>query len=695
MPKDGISLYFTITDRGSSVLKSIGDQTKSLDKETQQLTQACAALDKANEPLIKRQTELKGKLEASKVSVKDAAAELRRLGDEASQLSFEKAVSEQDALRQELRNVEGQIKSNQKTYQEYQEKIRKGANEYGGSSGSSASSMFADLASAGAMKALGGAASQLAGIFVQSAGGSEASTIFSSVLSQAGTGAAIGSMILPGIGTAIGAALGGALGAVTGSAENWAARDDAFIAYYNQLYEGASSGRAEDITSGSGIAGSREQIRFAFAKRFGSDEASLDYMEQIRQFALQTNYTYDELVSYAKQLLVGYGSDETFRVLQDLSDATAGLNLDSSDNQQLISVLNQMQLADSVTQHYLRQFRDRGLDVNSALAGYLGVDAGDITGMVTAGKISGADAAEAILRYIEDQYGGLSVDLMGTFDALTDNLEDYAADLQNAAGEAYNEMRKESLAAETDAYEGPLGEAMMELSRITGETQAYMDNLADQYKREALAAVLLGDEVSDIWSSEAKDQLSDLHDRYAAAQTAYENGEMSGGRRMQEMRELAETVAAAAYDSSDAAQDELQVRLDQLAATRALTSTFEGWENEYRLQREQEKGLGNATFKDLGEGALNGSFLGDEGGYFDVDPGSFAVGLNRVPYNNFPALLHEDERVLTAREARNQDAGNDGKIVIEMYGTVIREEADIERVASELLDKLQMARLGG
>ena len=37
MPNEGISVYFTIKDGASQVLKTIGDHTKALDKETQQL----------------------------------------------------------------------------------------------------------------------------------------------------------------------------------------------------------------------------------------------------------------------------------------------------------------------------------------------------------------------------------------------------------------------------------------------------------------------------------------------------------------------------------------------------------------------------------------------------------------------------------------------------------------------------------
>ena len=37
MPNEGISIYFTIKDGASQVLKTIGDRTKALDKETRQL----------------------------------------------------------------------------------------------------------------------------------------------------------------------------------------------------------------------------------------------------------------------------------------------------------------------------------------------------------------------------------------------------------------------------------------------------------------------------------------------------------------------------------------------------------------------------------------------------------------------------------------------------------------------------------
>ena len=69
MPKEGISLYFTITDKGSTVLSSIGDKTKALDKETQRLAQSTAALRKAQNSLMDTQTRHQLKIKEQTMAV--------------------------------------------------------------------------------------------------------------------------------------------------------------------------------------------------------------------------------------------------------------------------------------------------------------------------------------------------------------------------------------------------------------------------------------------------------------------------------------------------------------------------------------------------------------------------------------------------------------------------------------------------
>ena len=83
---------------------------------------------------------------------------------------------------------------------------------------------------------------------------------------------------------------------------------------------------------------------------------------------------------------------------------------------------------------------------------------------------------------------------------------------------------------------------------------------------------------------------------------------------------------------------------------------------------------------------------GGNDSYFAVDPGSFAVGLDRVPYDNFPALLHEGERVLTASQARAAERGGPTVQVTvtgnSFYGS---DEAMEDRVAQKVAREVARA----
>lgn len=71
------------------------------------------------------------------------------------------------------------------------------------------------------------------------------------------------------------------------------------------------------------------------------------------------------------------------------------------------------------------------------------------------------------------------------------------------------------------------------------------------------------------------------------------------------------------------------------------------------------------------------------------DLGLYAVGIDYVPYDNFPALLHQGERVQTAVEARSERSSP--TITITGNTFTVREDADIDRVASALLEKMELA----
>ncbi len=93
----------------------------------------------------------------------------------------------------------------------------------------------------------------------------------------------------------------------------------------------------------------------------------------------------------------------------------------------------------------------------------------------------------------------------------------------------------------------------------------------------------------------------------------------------------------------------------------------------------------------------------DDGGYdiamleaqgFYDNPHAF--GLNYVPYDEYPALLHQGERVLTAAEARMMDRGG-GNVTVTVTGNEfsVRRDSDIDDIAETLVQKLRAALLRG
>ena len=653
------SIVIKSTDRYSEAVKKMATVTKSFNKDVDKLEDTLYALNK-------NKITLKMDLSKAKSELKAAEKQFAATGDAADGLKMELAQANYDNIVRNLKAVTTAARDTEK-------QISKVENKSGGGSGAVGSIVTA-IAASGIGQMFGDMTLNVGNSLVGSALGSAGGTIASNVLSSAASGAALGSAIAPGIGTAIGAIGGVVVGAVNGAVQNFEKKDDAFKSYVQDAYETVTQEQADTLSSGSTIAGSREQTQMAFAQRLGGDEAAAAYLDQAKELAKSTNYTYDEITGYSKLLLNSYGADETFGVLMTLSDATAGLNLGSSDIQMFISGLSRMRTTGKATQEYLNYFSERGVDVYQALADATGANKSSIAGMVTAGDISGGTAAQAILDYIDQTYGGLSEKLAGTYDAMADNLGDYEAELNAAMGEGYNEGRKSGLQAQMDWMSGESGAAVEEANKAIGAWKAELENSKEQYIRDAMDAMMASDE----------------YQSAKAAGDAAEMGRLVMQAKVQGMNE---------YNASDGAQEALAAEktlVEEIRNDTSLNSDY--WDAGYEKGQEFTKGLAAAMQDGLPDGSqymvgvdpITGPAVKAKGGR---RMNALAVGIDYVPYDNFPALLHQGERVQTAEAARS-DRGN-RPIVISGNSFTVREEADIDRVASALLEKIELAERRG
>ena len=66
-----------------------------------------------------------------------------------------------------------------------------------------------------------------------------------------------------------------------------------------------------------------------------------------------------------------------------------------------------------------------------------------------------------------------------------------------------------------------------------------------------------------------------------------------------------------------------------------------------------------------------------------------------MPYDNYAALLHDGERVLTAREAREYDRGSGG-VSVNISGTwAVSSPADVDSIAETIVKRLELAMKAG
>lgn len=563
---------------------------------------------------------------------------------------------------------------------------------------------FNRLAEAGAVQMVGDAVTDIANTFVSSAYGTTGSTLFSSALGGATSGAAIGTAIAPGVGTAVGALAGGVLGLAQGGAQVFEQKDEAFKSYVQESTENALARQAEMLSTGSAIAAQRETDQISFNTLFGSADIASQFLTELRKTAARTPFEYNDLTGMSKILnTYGYDENHILPTLEIVGDAGAALGMAAQDMNEVSTAIGRMNASGKTTLEYINPLQERGIDAVGALAKNYGVSKGDIYEMISDGEIAGEEAARVILRSMADSFAGAMQNQSQTMSGLQSTLEDANAELENAMGEGYNMARKEGLQEQIDFLGGETGQQMQDAYKMIGQWKAELENSKEEMERDIMQAVMdgsalqfdYGDAQADIEAS-----VQEMQQQYAEAMAA---GGEEGGAQAGQVLARAQTLAISAYNASEGAQVALESELALAGQIRDDSASNEAFYNAgYRKGQEYSRGLAAAMWQapsvpsstsftqasTTNNVTQSGSYLPGRG---------YAFGLERVPYDDYPALLHEGERVLTASQAREQDAAkapaSGGQIVITGNSFSVRDDSDIQKIAAELLHQIRLAQI--
>lgn len=652
------SIVIKATDRYSDVLKTLSKTTKAFSDDVDSLEEGLYALNKNKYTL---------KLDAKKAqqALKEAEKQFDLTHSAADGLKMELAQANYDNVVRNLNAVTKEARNTEKA-------ISKLENRSGGGGGGGAANFGKSVVQALAISGITDSAKQLlsqgATTLAGSAFGNEGGMLFSNALSMATSGASAGFMVAGPAGALVGAGIGGLVGLGSGALQSYESQDSSFKSYVQDAVQEQLDAQSESLTSGSSIAAGRETDKISFATLFGSKETADSYLSNLVGMANSTPFLYDDLTSMSKTLATyGYDADSILPVLQTIGDAGAALGQSTNDMTAVATAIGRMKSSNKTTLEYLNILNDRGIGAVGMLSDAYGVDQGTMYSMISKGEVAGQDAVRIILDALSDSFAGAMEAQSKTFSGITSTIEGLQQELDNAMGEGYNQTRMQGLEAQKAWLAGDSGQEMQEAYTAIGAWKASLENAKEQYIRDAM---------NDAMGSE----------EYKTAEAEGDAAEM--GRILMK----AKIDGMNEYNANEGKDEELAQELSLIESVRddtALNNSY--WDAGYTLGQEFSKGRAAATTDSAWADAVNNF----NSGYTKHRSGhQRAMGIDYVPYDNFPALLHEGEKVLTAGEARQEKNGV-GSIQIVINGMTVREDADIDRVAQALLSKLEEANMRG
>lgn len=718
------SISISLTDKYSSKISDMASSSKSFQSQLSALSSEVATLEARQEAATKQVAAAKVAVQDAKTAFSDAQKAYKELNDEASKDALEQASLNLTTTTNDLKNFEKEAtnagnsirtlatQAESMARSDFSSSIGITTTSSGISTSAtsgvtssllSSADTFSSVLSAGIAEQAISVATDAVNTGVSSAFGSDTGSVISSALSGAISGAAIGS-IIPGIGTAVGAAAGAAVGAISGGISVWSSQDDYYKDYYASAISTAQEGTASTVSTGSSTASSRETDLISFSTLLGSEDIATSYLADVKEMSNSTPFLYDDLTSISKTLLA-YGTDvdDILGVVTNVGDAGSALGMSTDDINTMATALGRMTSTDKASLEYINTLTERGVSAIDWLAERDNISVADVYTNISDGAYSGKETAEFLSAKMEELYGG-SMELQSqTYTGLTSTLEGWQSEIENAAGEGYNDTRGEGISSQIDFLSSSTGDALQEVYSIIGSNEAYMENLSEQYTREALDALLTGADTS-LYGAEDVERLTQMNEEYLTALADYEEtGSPDAALKVESLLQTAEIMGTMAYESSEQYKLVIQSEEDLVEATRTLASSFDAWTAQYALQQEYTKGQASTWGTDA-EANANAGFTVSEDGVFGsymmvngvetFMPGMYADGLDTVPYDNFPALLHEGERVLTAREVR-QGTGQSVSVNVTGNNFTVRTEADIEAIAKAIANQASLMEMAG
>lgn len=555
------------------------------------------------------------------------------------------------------------------------------------------------------------------------AGGAIASTV----------SAAMGTAFLPVVGTVLGglagAVIGGGIGALIDKFSGDKSKDDdikkEFKNYAIDKYNDVLEKRNEELIEGSSMAGNFQTN--SNRMRFFLGNSADTYLDKVNR---QTDSPYtknEQLGLYYALHNNAVDAQETSKAVEMLQSIGEGASLTADELTSIALTLSDMQKADQATIEMIDSFQNGSVDVYQELANEKGITSEQARLQVQNGQISGQEASEAVLNAM---YGATANEGLSTYEQKALTWENSLKSLNEAEGEGYNSEREAQLEQNISWFEEHKQE-LLNYKKEIGRGKAQLDNALDQHMIEQMDAFLkdpyknetdgLYDENSDLdrrlilennWYmigikrqeefAKSEEGMSLYNANANLAQSVVENSIVTFTQDIYAMESIfSESVSntldrvktyANAILADAIEKNNMSVNMNNLGDINAAIENGDLQKNGYS-QNVLGKYIDKYDSYTFGHNAGGSSAMYRAKRNSGI-PGSSmyastAFGLERVPYDNYPTLLHQGEQVLTAQQVRQQK--NIPSVTVTGNQFVIREEADITKVAKAFVAEMQKA----
>ena len=672
-----ISIVVSAKDQYSTAVTKMRSVSASFTKDIDGMYKKLDTLDKA-------QSRLKVDTDGLRKTMQDAQKQFRKTGDEADKMAAQIASEKYESARRNLKLVSDEAKNTTKQINDLTGALSKADNRAGNfkkgvgqSSKDVGKSILSSLAGAGIGQMIGSALSEGATSVISSAFGDRTGTMFGTTLSSIAQGAAMGSVA--GVkGAAVGAAAGAVSGLISSATYDFSNKDEAYKSAVQEAYTNVTNQQAQDLESGIALAGSREKTQMAFTTMMKDEGKAKDYLAKVKKMADYTPFLFDDLTAMSKTMLTyGYNDKEMIPQLTKIGDAGAALNMNTEDMKMVATAIGRMKSSGKTTLEYINILQDRGINAVGYLAQAGGISQGEVYEKISKGLIPGAEAAKAISEYMGKTYEGAMKLQSTSFEGMQSTLQGLTENLNAAFGEGYIEEYKKGMQEQIDYLQGDAAKEQQEAYKAIGQWKASLENEREKAMREAMQSAMQTDE-------------------YRKAKATNNGAEM--GRIMAE----AQIEGENAFKDTEGYKTMVQAEKGLVGSIQnSMKQDKTYWNYGYEMGQEFSRGYlsgrgasytsyvtpehskleePSATLNS----ALNRSSLRNP---FQKSFNAKAIGILRVPYDGYPALLHEGEEVRTASAARAGD--NSQGYIININNPVVREEQDFYRLTQQIVGAIR------